>query len=180
MADSNITKRALAESLKGLMQEAPFEKISIGDICDGCEMNRKSFYYHFTDKYDLVNWIYDFEFYKLSEQQQNTELWSFITALADYLYDNLVFYRKAFQIKGQNSFVEHFRTTTEPIINKFLVDALKSPEKPEYLDFYIKFLSDAFLGAFTRWLQAKDSDSPKLFVDKLHSCIQVIMSLDNP
>ena len=58
MADSNITKNALATSLKNLMKEKPFEKISVSDICDACGMNRKSFYYHFKDKYDLVNWIF--------------------------------------------------------------------------------------------------------------------------
>ena len=58
MADSNITKNALATSLKKLMREKPFEKISVSDICDDCGMNRKSFYYHFKDKYDLVNWIF--------------------------------------------------------------------------------------------------------------------------
>ena len=25
-------------------------------------MNRKSFYYHFKDKFDLVNWIFDVEY----------------------------------------------------------------------------------------------------------------------
>ena len=53
MADSNITKKALASALKELMETVPFSKISIGDICEKCDMNRKSFYYHFKDKYDL-------------------------------------------------------------------------------------------------------------------------------
>ena len=59
MADSNITKRALANSLKSLMTEQPFEKINVAQICERCDMNRKSFYYHFKDKYDLVNWIFE-------------------------------------------------------------------------------------------------------------------------
>ena len=39
--------------MKALMEERPFAKISVGDICERCGMNRKSFYYHFKDKYDL-------------------------------------------------------------------------------------------------------------------------------
>ena len=62
MADSNITKKALAGALKELMDTKPFQKISVSDICERCQMNRKSFYYHFKDKYDLMNWIYDTEF----------------------------------------------------------------------------------------------------------------------
>ena len=57
MADSNITKQALSTALKELMEEQSFEKISVSDICDRCHMNRKSFYYHFKDKYDLANLI---------------------------------------------------------------------------------------------------------------------------
>ena len=49
MADSNITKQALSNALKELLEEQPFEKISISDICDRCRMNRKSFYYHFRE-----------------------------------------------------------------------------------------------------------------------------------
>ena len=54
MADSGITKRALAASFKELLDEQTFTQISIGEICAECGMNRKSFYYHFTDKHDLV------------------------------------------------------------------------------------------------------------------------------
>ena len=55
MADSSITKNALAMALKQLMKTQGFDKISVSEICKECGMNRKSFYYHFRDKYDLVN-----------------------------------------------------------------------------------------------------------------------------
>ena len=65
MAYSNITKTMMADAMKELMSEKPFAKISVGDICERCGMNRKSFYYHFKDKYDLVNWIFQTEFLKV-------------------------------------------------------------------------------------------------------------------
>ena len=58
MPDSSLTKRALAQAIKELMNEKPLVKISIADIVDRCQMNRQSFYYHFRDKYDQVNWIF--------------------------------------------------------------------------------------------------------------------------
>ena len=102
MADSNITKHALAEALKGLMAEMPFEKINVSQICERCGMNRKSFYYHFKDKYDLVNWIFDTEFISLirDENLENVrtrykERWAFIEKTCRYFYENHDFYRKA-------------------------------------------------------------------------------------
>lgn len=69
MPDSLITKKALASSLKELMETQPLTKISVGDICEKCGMNRKSFYYHFCDKYELVNWIFYTEFNEIRNRQ---------------------------------------------------------------------------------------------------------------
>ena len=69
LSDSNITKRSLASALKSLMEEMPLAKITVGDICEACNMNRKSFYYHFRDKYDLINWIYDTEFISVARSK---------------------------------------------------------------------------------------------------------------
>ena len=59
MADSNITKRALAAALKELVEDMPFDKITVGLICDKCDMNRKSFYYHFNTFGSCCNFICD-------------------------------------------------------------------------------------------------------------------------
>lgn len=77
MADSNITKRALAEALKELLKAEPFAQVSVGEICEKCHMNRKSFYYHFKDKYDLVNWIYSTEFIAVAKERGYSDVKTF-------------------------------------------------------------------------------------------------------
>lgn len=61
MSDSLITKKAIAGSLKELMRKKSLEKITVSDIVKNCGLNRQTFYYHFKDKYDLVNWIFNKE-----------------------------------------------------------------------------------------------------------------------
>ena len=61
------TKKIMAKAFKELLLEVPFQKISVNDICEKCGMNRKSFYYHFCDKYDIANSVFDIEFPALSE-----------------------------------------------------------------------------------------------------------------
>lgn len=51
------TKKALADSLKALLRTRPLSKVTIADITEGCGINRMTFYYHFRDIYDLVEWI---------------------------------------------------------------------------------------------------------------------------
>ena len=53
---SNITKKALMESLKKLMLQKPLNKITINDLTADCGISRMAFYYHFRDIYDLVEW----------------------------------------------------------------------------------------------------------------------------
>ena len=53
---SQVTKRALEASLKNLLLQKPLSKITISDITEDCGINRMTFYYHFKDIYDLVEW----------------------------------------------------------------------------------------------------------------------------
>ena len=54
---SDITKRAISASLKRLLLTKSLNKITIQDIADDCGINRQTFYYHFQDIYDLVEWV---------------------------------------------------------------------------------------------------------------------------
>ena len=53
---TNITKKALEASLKKMMLKKPLDKITIRDITDDCGISRMTFYYHFQDIYDLIEW----------------------------------------------------------------------------------------------------------------------------
>lgn len=48
------TRNAIIEAFQYLMTTMPFDKIRIQNIADIAEVNRHSFYNHFTDKYDLL------------------------------------------------------------------------------------------------------------------------------
>lgn len=157
MADSNITKNALASALKELMEHEPFSKISVGDICDACGMNRKSFYYHFRDKYDLVNWIFDTEFIAAASRQKFSSEWELLGAICNYLYKERSFYCHALQITGQNSFSDYFRQKLRPILMEFTKEDIC---KLEHADFFLDLFSDASLSVLLRWLSEGTSYYP--------------------
>ena len=54
---SQVTKRALEQSLKNLLLKKPLTKITVGDITDDCGINRMTFYYHFKDIYDSYKFL---------------------------------------------------------------------------------------------------------------------------
>ncbi len=53
----NTTDRVLADSLKELVLVKPVEKITIKEITDKAGVIRPTFYNHFQDKYELLEWI---------------------------------------------------------------------------------------------------------------------------
>jgi len=53
-----ITKKALAASLKKQMQTIPLSKITVNDVVQECGLNRRTLYYYFYDIYDLLEWIF--------------------------------------------------------------------------------------------------------------------------
>jgi len=168
MADSNITKQALASALKDLMEETPFEKINIGHICEKCGMNRKSFYYHFKDKYDLVNWIFDTDFIALA-LNHSANRWELIEIVCKYFYENRTFYRRALRMKGQNSFSEHFREFLHPLIRTRIEEISGQKNIPQLC---VDFFADGIVSSIERWLLDKDSMTPEQFVSTIKMLIQ--------
>ena len=76
MSDSIITKKALASGLKELIKKKSFDNIIVSDITEICGLNRQTFYYHFHDKYELVNWIYYNEALKVITSDLTFDTWS--------------------------------------------------------------------------------------------------------
>ena len=54
---THITKQVIADAFVKLVEEKPVDSITINDITNKCGLNRQTFYYHFADIYDLVEWI---------------------------------------------------------------------------------------------------------------------------
>ena len=173
MSDSNVTKRALAAALRELMEAEPFDKIQVAQICQRCDMNRKSFYYHFRDKYDLMNWIFDTDFSAFTKESVSAlrpdDRWDLIKRICEYFYENRRFYRKALQVKGQNSFADHLREYCHPLI-RMRISSLVDGGAVD--SFVLDFFSDALVCAIERWLLDKDCMPPEQFISRLKQIIQ--------
>ena len=180
MADSNITKLALAGALKELIEEQSFEKISVSDICERCHMNRKSFYYHFKDKYDLVNWIFDTEFVELNQKhaleilsfsKSFDDRWQNIEVICHYFYENRTFYSRVLKVDGQNSFASHFREFIRPLLRYRIEGLLGMEDVPELV---YDFVVDGVICAIERWLLDKNCVSVEEFMYSLKKMIQIL------
>ena len=54
---SQKTKMKMGNALKRLMKNTTFEKITVSDITNECNIHRQTFYYHFQNRYELLDWL---------------------------------------------------------------------------------------------------------------------------
>ena len=55
------TKKLFAEALKKIILQKSFSKVTVSELIRECGVNRKTFYYHFSDVYDLLKWTLEQE-----------------------------------------------------------------------------------------------------------------------
>ena len=72
---NDITKKALAESLKACMYVKPLNKISVREVAENCGLNRQTFYYHFQDIYELLEWTIDHDVIYNIKEHDHFQSW---------------------------------------------------------------------------------------------------------
>lgn len=98
-------KHLISDSFKQLLQEYPFEKITVKMLTDRTGIIRSTFYHHFKDKLDVLDWIIQEELIEPMRnilQQDRIEeglRWTLNRIIADS-----DFYHKAVRISGKNGF----------------------------------------------------------------------------
>ena len=118
---SQTTKRALEASLKKLLLQKPLNKITINDITEDCGVNRMTFYYHFKDIYDLVDWIMVEDAAKALEEKPTFDTWS--EAYLDLLrqvQENKVLVMNVYRSMSREQVEQYLYKMLDPMLREFL------------------------------------------------------------
>jgi len=141
---------------------------------DSCGLNRKTFYYHFKDKSDLVNWIYYTEVSESIADCKNYENWTegmYRTLL--YLMKNKSFYINALNTPGQNDFSEcFFDFRFEIIMNAIDYLSIEMNVLDKDKRFIADFYSHAFVGITTQWIKHGMKELPEMLVDGIRNILE--------
>ena len=130
-----LTKDLLALSFKELIMKMPFEKITVKMITDGADVIRPTFYKHFQDKYEIIEYILKKEIKdKIQVLIENDMEDDLLRLLFTCLSKDKEFYKRLYLIEGPNSFdhlmFQFIYDTLLRLLNKY---PLKSPAKLQIL-----------------------------------------------
>ncbi len=113
MGNKRITKELISESMKTLMKDYPFDKITVRMIADNAGIIRPTFYNYFCDKYEVLEWIFEENVVSKMRSMFEEKMYrEGIKTLFVCIRNDGTFYKKAFEVEGQNGFIE--------IVNKHL------------------------------------------------------------
>ena len=147
--NSTNTKQMLVDALIHLATKKPISKITVSELVTYCDINRKTFYYHFTDIYDLLEWHLNDEINKaISKFDPINDINSTIAYSIEYM--------------NQHSYLKNFiedslaRDKISKILNKtiypIMVECIESYEHsdtkkldPDFKEFLSKNLTQVII-----------------------------------
>ena len=152
---SNITKHALAESLKKLLLKKPLNKITINDLTTDCGISRMAFYYHFKDIYDLVEWACLEESRKALQGKKTYDTWQEgLLQIFEAVYENKPFIINAYNALSREQ-IENFlfQLTHDLIMGVVEEQAKGTPLTQEQKNFIADFYKYSFVGIMLDWIR---------------------------
>ncbi|MFR8176950.1 MAG: TetR/AcrR family transcriptional regulator C-terminal domain-containing protein [Christensenellales bacterium] len=123
---ANTTKRMLSMSLKKLLSKTTLDSITIQDITDDAEVSRKTFYYHFQDIYDLLDWTLQEDIHRLVANEIDLDNWEeSIAALFAYMQANRLLILNAFHSLDRDTLEREVFKLLSPLLHRLFFRAVR-------------------------------------------------------
>lgn len=162
------TKRAIRTALIALMEENGFDGFTVNELCERADINRGTFYNHFSDKDNLLavleqDILKDLECFQ--EQMANLRFSSMLSHVAlkkplpllvdlfDYLREQGDFLHAVLGGGGDASFGQRLRDSVcTNLVKSILHERYRDSDDP-FVAYYVSFFASAYLGVITRWIE---------------------------
>lgn len=176
---SQVTKRALEQSLKNLLSQKPLTKITVGDIADDCGINRMTFYYHFKDIYDLVEWSCLEDAKRALDEKKSYETWQQgLLQIFEAVQENKPFILNVYRCVHR----EQVEKYLQPLVDRLLLDVISEEigdmtVSDDDKQFIARVYSYIFIGLMLDWIKDDMREDPHQIVDRLAKLIKGSISV---
>lgn len=176
---SQVTKRALEQSLKNLLLKKPLTKITVGDITDDCGINRMTFYYHFKDIYDLVEWSCLEDAKIALEEKKTYDTWQQgLLQIFKAVQENKPFILNVYRCVHR----EQVEKYLQPLVDQLLLNVINEEAagitvRDEDKQFIAQVYSYMFIGLMLDWIKDDMREDPQQIVEKLSKLIKGSVSV---
>jgi len=166
---SQITKRALEESLKKLLLKKPLEKITITDITEDCGISRMTFYYHFKDIFDLVEWSCVEDAAKAIDGKKTYDTWQqgYLQIFEAVLENKPLITNAYHSISREQVEIYLYKLTYDLLIGVVNEQSFGMEIREEDKKFIADFYKFALVGLLLDWIKNGMREDPSIIIDRL-------------
>ena len=170
---SQVTKRALEASLKKLLLEKPLHKITVSDITDDCGINRMTFYYHFKDIYDLVEWSCQEDASRALAGKKTYETWQQgLLQIFEAVQENKPFILNVYRSVSREQVENYLYRVTYDLLEGVVEEkAAGMTVREEDKEFIADFYKYAFVGLTLEWVRTGMKEDPAALVERVSTLI---------
>ena len=168
------TKRAIETSLKHLLLAKPLNKITIGDIAEDCGISRMTFYYHFKDIYDLVEWSCQEDAARALKGNRTASTWQvgFLSILRS-VQENKPFIINVYKCVSRERVERYlYDVTYDLLISVVREESAGLHVRDEDQEFVAHLFKYAFVGMVLDWIADDMHADPTVMVDRLAQAIE--------
>ena len=161
------TKELLAASLKELSAQKSVDKITVREIAQNCGFTAKTFYNHFRDKYELIEWIYSTAVEKIMRNLgvDGCEWRDVVRGTFQYFLDNREFLKNlTANTSGQDSFINYVAQFSVKIFSEYITRTQNWDELPRELEIFVRIYCYGIVCTFCEFLTAPIPVSDEEFV----------------
>lgn len=165
---STLTKKALLVAFGELLEEKPFNKITITDITAKCGLNRMTFYYHFDNIYELMIWGLEMQMHEVSKDYINYENWK--TGYLRIFYfalERKIYIKKIFQTLEQ----EHLEHYLNKIAERMVLSVIEEKSGNKLLNeddklFTAQTCAYVLVGILMSWVSRGMKETPEIMIKR--------------
>ena len=157
-----------------VLLKKPLTKITINDIADDCGINRMTFYYHFKDIYDLVEWSCLEDAKRALDENKTYETWQQgFLQIFEAVQDNKPFILNVYRCVHR----EQVEKYLQPLVDRLLLDVINEEAgemkvRDEDKQFIAQIYSYIFIGLMLDWIKDDMREDPQQIVDRLAKLIK--------
>ena len=164
------TKGMFADALERMMWRMPLSKVRVAELCATCGVERRVFYYHFKDKYDLVAWMFERD-YSAAAGSNATYSEELYAEAHRRLWARRGFYRRAFEEDAQNSIERYLLDfsieANEAVLRRHLGVRVLS----RHYAFEARHFAHGNVGCLVEWLWGSIEATPEQLAADMFSCM---------
>lgn len=178
------TYKQLLDAFLILMSEKSFEELSVSEICDKAQVHRATFYKHFKDKNEFLNFCFENYLsqigFKASQETPSAEnikdsFMSFIMQIFEYITNN----KAVFKIICSDEYIHNLGPTFTMAVNSFILEKIKQiiPNATDAsANLFAAFYSNAFIGIVTWYARCGTADDLDAVYSFLESRVDELCS----